>query len=265
MGLLPELLYAYGASNDHMEALIADIAILMTRIGAGSANKQLSLELRRGCAAALRGLLQKMDAPISAWFHAMALLDLYCHSKGNVDRQDIQCVCMAIAIIIGKLEGEDISNICSFVNNGEQMLKVYRKEEDILESVQFRIRIPTIESWMNIFLPRLHLTIIDTKFVCLVSQLAKYYSKQFVIQHVCLPDSKLQHFTRGLIGVACIAAARMSGAPITQLRETPEALQTALVSCIGEDIGTLENDADMVNNLLHGMLRPPQQSSLFSI
>mmetsp|Transcript_37202 Transcript_37202/g.59622 ORF Transcript_37202/g.59622 Transcript_37202/m.59622 type:complete len:98 (+) Transcript_37202:58-351(+) len=97
MGLLPGLLDACGASDDHLEALIADIAVLETRIGAGSANNLLHLEFRRGCADAFRVLLQNTDAPMPSWFHAMSLLDLYCHSGGRVDHQDIPCVCKAIA------------------------------------------------------------------------------------------------------------------------------------------------------------------------
>jgi hypothetical protein len=223
MGLLPDLLDACGASDDHMEALIADIAILTKKMSSGQTHQVLALETRRVCADALHNLLlQKMDLPLSSWFHAMMLLDVYCHSGGNVDHEDVPSLFTAIAIMLGKFEGARTVVVRNFVNSDELMCEVYGKETEILGFLQFRIRCPTLCSWFNIFLPRLGLTLIDKQWYSFFSQLCIYCLRAFVIQNVCIPDEKLRHIAQGLIGIACVATARKFGLAISQPRELPE-------------------------------------------
>jgi hypothetical protein len=226
-----------------MEALIEDIVVCSKNLSSGRAHLEHDFATRRVCADALSVFLQQMGLPVSSWFRAMSLLDMYCHSGGYVNRDNVESFCTSLALIVAKFEGECFLGPNDCANSEELNLK----EREILEVLQFRIRCPTICSWLNIFLSRLGVMMRDQQWHPVIEEIVYHYAQVFVTHNSCVPDSNLRKVAHGLIGIACVATANRFVSAISHPCSLPEHLQNELIGIINEDMDVLVSDFEMVS------------------
>lgn len=257
MDSITELLDQFGASDDHIQALMEDTDIVAKTMNGSSAH-ELSPTNRQGCARALLHIvLRQLSLPISCWFHSVTLLDTYCNLQGGIVDEHIPAACTAIALIVAKYEGASASAIAEFVHGKKNSHEIIEKEGEILDVLRFRVRCPTLLSWLNIFLPRLGVMMSGNdgnRFFFPMCEFCMYYAKGFVTLHGAL-HSQFRQIAQGLIGMACVATVRTFGSAIEHPCQLPQGLKNMVLTSIDVDMKTWACDfATAASFFFHGLM-----------